>query len=83
MTAHVIGIDPHSRVHVAAAVDEHGRCIDTCEVGASIEQLARLLDWIGRFDVTKVAVEGARATACRWHAYSLPLTTSSWTCPRI
>lgn len=66
MTSHVIGIDPHSRVHVAAAVDEHGRCIDRCEVGASVEQLARLLDWIGRFDVTKVAVEGSKG-------YGLPL----------
>lgn len=32
MTPLVIGIDPHSRIHVAAAVDEHGRLVDTCEV---------------------------------------------------
>lgn len=66
MTSLLIGIDPHSRVHVAAAVDEHGRCVDTCEVGASPEQLQRLLDWINSRPVVKVAVEGSKG-------YGLPL----------
>jgi transposase len=62
----VIGIDPHSRVHVAAAVDEHGRCVSRCEVGASPEQLTRLLDWIDGLDAVKIAVEGSKG-------YGLPL----------
>ena len=66
MTPVVIGIDPHSRIHVAAALDEHGRPVDSREVGASPEQLGQLLDWIAGLDVAKVAVEGAKG-------YGLPL----------
>ncbi len=66
MTPLVIGIDPHSRIHVAAAVDEHGRLVDTCEVGASPTQLGQLLTWIQALAVTKVAVEGSKG-------YGLPL----------
>ena len=56
----MIGIDPHSRIHVAAALDEHGRCLRRCEVGASPEQLGQLLDCIAGFSVIKVAVEGSK-----------------------
>ena len=67
MTPHVIGIDPHSRVHVAAAVDEHGRCVAKYEVGVAPEQLAELVDWIGSTGAQKVAVEGSKG-------YGLALT---------
>jgi hypothetical protein len=66
MTPLVIGIDPHSRIHVAAALDEHGRCLHRCEVGAAPEQLGQPIDWIAGFDVVKVAVEGSKG-------YGLPL----------
>jgi len=60
MTPHVIGIDPHSRVHVAAAVDEHGRCVDKYEVGAAPAHLVELVDWITSTGAQKVAVEGSK-----------------------
>ena len=31
----IIGIDPHSTTHVAAAVDEHGQLLGSIQVGAS------------------------------------------------
>ena len=43
----VAWIDPHSRLHAAAALDEHGRLLDGIEVGAGLGELARLLAWIG------------------------------------
>lgn len=57
----IIGIDAHTRVHVAAAVDEHGRVLDTTETGASPHQLAALVTWVAGFsDDRLVAVEGAK-----------------------
>jgi hypothetical protein len=35
----IIGIDPHSTTHVAAAVDEHGQLLGSIQVGASPQQL--------------------------------------------
>lgn len=66
MTPFVIGIDPHSRVHVVAAVDQHGRNVGGCEVGAGPEQLQQLVEWLAGMEVSKVAVEGAKG-------YGLPL----------
>lgn len=60
MTPHVIGIDPHSRIHVAAAVDQHGRCVAKYEVGASPAELAELVDWVQGTGAQKVAVEGSK-----------------------
>jgi transposase len=54
-----IGIDPHSRVHVAAVVDEHGRVLDSVQVAAG--ELEQLLAWIDHQPRPRqVAVEGAR-----------------------
>ena len=66
MTPVLIGIDPHSRIHVAAAIDQHGRCMARHEAGASPEQLTELLDWIATTGAEKVAVEGSKG-------YGLPL----------
>jgi transposase len=60
MTPQVVGIDPHSRLHVAAAVDEHGRCVARHQAGAAPDQLVELVDWIGATGAPKVAVEGSK-----------------------
>jgi hypothetical protein len=45
----IIGIDPHSTTHVAAAVDEHGQLLGSIQVGASPQQLQGLAGWVGGF----------------------------------
>ena len=56
-----IGIDAHTQVHVAAAVDAHGRVIDTLTVGADRGELARMLAWTqGMPGPRQVAIEGAK-----------------------
>jgi transposase len=63
----VVGIDPHSRMHAAAAVDEQGRLLEAIEVGSSPAELERLQAWIGRLPQPRlIAVENARG-------YGLPL----------
>jgi transposase len=57
----VVGIDPHSRAHAAAAVDEQGRLLGAIEVGASPRELARLQEWIERLPQPRlIAIENAR-----------------------
>jgi transposase len=57
----VIGIDAHSQVHSAAAVDTHGRPIGQLGVGADAAELGRLLGWITSFEGERlIAVEGAK-----------------------
>ena len=57
----IIGIDAHTRVHSAAAIDEHGRVLATLEVGANPDELERLASWVESFDAERlVAVEGAK-----------------------
>lgn len=57
----IIGIDAHTRVHVAAAIDEHGRVVDRIETGAGPEELAVLVNWVAAFVGERlVAVEGAK-----------------------
>ena len=57
----VVGIDPHSRLHAAAAVDEQGRLLDGTEVGAGPGELSRLLAWIECLPRPRlVAIENAR-----------------------
>ena len=56
-----IGIDAHTQVHVAAAVDAHGRVIDTLAVGADRGELARMRAWIQTMPGPRqVAIEGAK-----------------------
>ena len=53
------GVDTHSEVHVAAALDPVGGLLGTREFPASAAGYASLLTWLGRFgDVTLVGVEG-------------------------
>jgi len=57
----VVGIDPHSRAHAAAAVDEQGGLVGAIEVGASPRELARLQAWIERLPQPRlIAIENAR-----------------------
>ena len=57
----IVGIDPHSRTHAAAAVDEHGRLLEDVEVAAGEKGLERLCAWIDRLPQPRlVAIENAR-----------------------
>jgi transposase len=57
----IIGVDAHTRVHSAAAIDDHGRVLDTIAVGASSVELERLIGWVAGFTGRRVvAVEGAK-----------------------
>ena len=56
-----IGIDPHSRTHSAAALDEHGRVLAEITVRSDAGELDRLVRWIDGVGSERiVAVEGAR-----------------------
>jgi transposase len=56
-----IGIDPHSRTHSAAALDDHGRILAEFTVGSNARELDRLTRWItGMGPERVVAIEGAR-----------------------
>ena len=53
------GVDTHSEVHVAAALDPVGGLLGTREFPATAAGYAGLLGWLGRFgDVALVGVEG-------------------------
>src|ERR1035437_8068125 len=53
------GIDTHSEVHVAAALDEVGGLLGTESFEANPDGYSALLAWLSSFgDVTKVGVEG-------------------------
>jgi transposase len=53
------GVDTHSEVHVAAALDPVGGLLGTREFPASAAGYAGLLDWLGEFgDLALVGVEG-------------------------
>jgi transposase len=53
------GVDTHSEVHVAAALDPIGGLLGTREFPATAAGYASLLRWLGKFgDVALVGVEG-------------------------
>jgi transposase len=53
------GVDTHSEVHVAAALDPVGGLLGTREFPASAAGYASLLSWLAKFgDVALVGVEG-------------------------
>jgi transposase len=57
----IVGIDAHSRSHAAAAIDEHGRLLETIEVAAGLPGLGQLLAWIEALPRPRlVAIENAR-----------------------
>lgn len=56
-----VGVDAHTQVHVAAAVDEQGRVISQLESGTDRTELARMLEWIQALPAPRrVAIEGAK-----------------------
>jgi len=58
-TAVTAGVDTHSEVHVAAALDSVGGLLGTREFPATAAGYASLLGWLGKFgDVALVGVEG-------------------------
>lgn len=58
-TAVTGGVDTHSEVHVAAALDSLGALLGTREFPATAAGYADLLVWLGKFgDVALVGVEG-------------------------
>jgi transposase len=58
-TAVTGGVDTHSEVHVAAALDSVGGLLGTREFPATAAGYASLLGWLGKFgDVALVGVEG-------------------------
>lgn len=56
----IVGVDCHTRVHVAAAVDESGRVLDRISADTGPEGLDELASWVKGFGEPLVAVEGAR-----------------------
>jgi transposase len=53
------GVDTHSEVHVAAALDPVGGLLGTRQFPATAAGYASLLGWLGKFgDVALVGVEG-------------------------
>ena len=79
----IIGIDPHSTTHVAAAVDEHGQLLGSTQVGASPQQLQRLAGWVGAsknrgwLPWKAPAATGWPSPECCWRPGN-----RSWTSPR-
>ncbi len=55
----VIGVDPHPDTHTAAALDENGKVVDTLRVANTDEGYEELLEFAGRFEERRWAVEGA------------------------
>jgi transposase len=79
----IIGINPHSTTHVAAAVDEHGQLLGSIQVGAGLQQLQGLAGWVGGFQGPRlVAVEGARGYGLALTRVLLAAGERSWTSPR-
>jgi transposase len=56
----IVGIDCHTSIHVAAAIDESGGVLGRLSAEADPAGLEHLVTWVGGFDAPLVAVEGAR-----------------------
>ena len=48
-----VGIDAHSQVHAAAAVDHRGRVVAQLETGTDRSELVRMLTWVQALPVLK------------------------------
>jgi transposase len=56
-----IGVDAHSQVHVAAALDPQGRVLDEHAITAGMKELDEFVAWVQTFPAPRqVAVEGAK-----------------------
>jgi transposase len=65
-----IGIDTHADIHVAVALDQFGRRLDTCTIPTTNAGFTALLDWSKRFgSVEQIGMEGTGsygAGLARW-----------------
>ena len=60
------GVDTHKDTHVAAALDELGRVLDTAAFPATTAGYRSLLSWLASFgELVAVGVEGTGAVGCR------------------
>ena len=71
----MIGVDPHKASHYAFAVDDGEAELAQVSVGASCEQVRRLLAWAEPFDKRDVGGRG-----CRRHG--LPAVPATRRCRR-
>src|SRR6478752_4494555 len=56
-----IGVDAHSQVHVAAAVDPQGRVIGERAITANTQQFGEFVAWVQGLPAPRqVAIEGAK-----------------------
>lgn len=54
-----LGIDTHADVHVAAALDQHGRMLGTFSLATTTAGFAALLNWAAKFGtIDRIGVEG-------------------------
>ena len=73
------GVDTHSEVHVAAALDPVGGLLGTREFPVGAAGYAGLLDGLGGFgDLALVGVEGTGSYARAWPGTSRPMACGSW-----
>ena len=78
-----IGVDAHSQVHVAAAIDPQGRVIAEHAITANARELAGFLGWIRALPApVKSPSRAPRATAGRSLNGCLLPGRLSLTCPR-
>lgn len=65
-----IGVDTHKDIHVAVALDQLGRMLDTTEIPTTDDGYARLLGWareLGTVDTVGIEGTGSHgAGLCRW-----------------
>jgi transposase len=65
-----VGVDTHADIHVAAALDQLGRIIDTAAVATTPAGYAQLLDWASNLGIIdRVGIEGTGsygAGLARW-----------------
>jgi hypothetical protein len=57
----IVGIDPCSRSHTAATIDEQGRLLDGLEVGAGPGGLEKLCGWIAALPEPRLVAMRMRA----------------------
>jgi len=56
-----VGVDAHTQVHAAAAVDPQGRLVGQLDTGTDRTELARMLAWVQSLPAPRqVAIEGAK-----------------------
>lgn len=66
----ILGLDTHAELHVAAALDERGRLLDTCTIPTTSTEFRELVHWASHYgEVVQVGMEGTGrygAGLARW-----------------